>query len=159
MALNMNFSKIENEVYNLALPLAEELGVSVYDIEYVKEGGARFLRIFLDKASTGINIDECEDFSRKFSEILDKADLIAENYFLEVSSPGIERKIRRREHFELNKGEIVDVGLYKAVDGSKTITGELAGLDESDNVLISVGDEEVKIPIKETAMIKVHFEF
>lgn len=159
MALNMNFSKVENEVYTLALPLAEKLGFSVYDVEYVKEGGARFLRIFLDKPGIGINIDECEDFSRKFSEILDKEDPIAENYFLEVSSPGIERKIRRREHFELNKGEIVDVGLYKAVNGSKTITGELAGLDEGDNILISVSGEEVKIPLKETTMIKVHFEF
>ncbi len=159
MASNMNFSKIESAAYTTALPIAEELGFFIYDVEYVKEGGTRFLRIFLDKPETGINLDECEEFSRAFSEVFDKSDPISENYFLEVSSPGIERRIRRREHFELNKGETVDVGLYKAVNGSKTVTGVLEGLDEDENVVISISGDEVKIPLKQTTVINVHFEF
>lgn len=159
MASSMNFSKIESAVYDAAVPIAEELGFLVYDVEYVKEGGARFLRIFLDKPADGINLDECEEFSRAFSEVFDKSDPISENYFLEVSSPGIERRIRRREHFEINKGETVDVGLYKAMNGSKTIVGELEGLDEDDNVVLLVNGEEVKIPLKQTTVINVHFEF
>lgn len=159
MASSMNFSKIESAVYDAAVPIAEELGFLVYDVEYVKEGGARFLRIFLDKPADGINLDECEEFSRAFSEVFDKSDPISENYFLEVSSPGIERRIRRREHFEINKGETVDVGLYKAMNGSKTIVGELVGLDEDDNVVLLVNGEEVKIPLKQTTVINVHFEF
>lgn len=158
MALSMNFSKTESEINTLAKPLAEELGFLIYDIEYVKEGGTRFLRVFLDKNEGGINIDECEEFSRAFSEILDKKDPIKENYFLEVSSPGIERKIRRKEHFDLNRGEMVDIGLYKAHDGSKNIVGELIGLCDDCVCIISDG-EEIKIPIKETTNIKVHFEF
>lgn len=159
LASNMNFSRIESAVYDTAVPVAEELGFFVYDVEYVKEGGARFLRIFLDKPEGGISIDECEQFSRAFSEVFDKSDPISENYYLEVSSPGIERKIRRREHFELNKGETVDVGLYKAIDGLKTVVGELVGLDEDDNVVLLSGGEEVKIPLKQTTVINVHFEF
>lgn len=158
MAVGMNFSKIEKTVYDVAARIAAELGFFVYDVEYVKESGAHFLRIFVDKPD-GISIDECEEFSRAFSDVFDKDDPISDNYFLEVSSPGIERRVRRREHFELNKGEIVDVGLYAARDGSKTLTGELLGLDEDDNVIILSGDEEVRLPIKQTTGIKVHFEF
>lgn len=158
MASGMNFSRTEQTVYDMAVPIADGLGFSVYDVEFVKEGSARFLRVFLDKEG-GIGIDECEEFSRALSDLLDKADPISENYYLEVSSPGIERKIRRREHFELCRGEVVDIGLYRALDGAKTVTGELIGLDESDNVIISVGGSERSIPLSQTTGIHVHFEF
>lgn len=158
MAVGMNFSKIEKTVYDIAAEIAAKLGFFVYDVEYVKESGTHFLRIFVDKIG-GISIDECEEFSRAFSDVFDKDDPISDNYFLEVSSPGIERKVRRREHFELNKGEIVDVGLYMARNGSKTLTGELLGLDEEDNVIILADGGEVRLPIKQTTGIKVHFEF
>ena len=91
--------------------------------------------------------------------IRDRSDPISQNYYLEVSSPGIERKIRRAEHFEASKGEIVDAGLYKAINGSKTLTGELMGLDDEDNVLLKIDGETVKIPIKQTTVIRTHFEF
>lgn len=164
MADAINFSKVESAVYDMAVPVAKDKGLYVYDVEYVKEGGSRFLRIYLDvlpelSEDRKISLDECEEFSRDFSGVIDKADPISENYFLEVSSPGIERKIRRREHFEMNKGEIVDVGLYKSMNGSKTLVGELIGLDDDDNVGLVVSGEEIKIPLKQTTMIHVHFEF
>lgn len=142
----------------MAAPIAEKLQFLLYDIEFVKEGGRRFLRVFLDKDG-GITIDECETFSRLLSEQLDKSDPIPENYYLEVSSPGIERKIRRREHFEMNKGKPVDIGLYEAIGGSKKLTGILRGLDSEDNVIVDIGGERLSVPHKKTTVINVHFDF
>ena len=148
----MTFSKIEKIIFDLAEPIAEENGLYIYDVEFIKEGGHWFLRVYLDKPEENeyISIDECEEFSRKLSDVLDRSDPISQNYYLEVSSPGIERKIRRAEHFEASKGEIVDAGLYKAINGSKTLTGELMGLDDEDNVLLKIDGETVKIPVSYT---------
>ena len=145
----MTFSKIEKIIFDLAEPIAEENGLYIYDVEFIKEGGHWFLRVYLDKPEENeyISIDECEEFSRKLSDVLDRSDPISQNYYLEVSSPGIERKIRRAEHFEASKG------------GSKTLTGELMGLDDEDNVLLKIDGETVKIPIKQTTVIRTHFEF
>lgn len=154
----MEFNKTEKLIYDMSTPIAGGFGFEVYDVEFVKEGGNRFLRIFLDKPG-GISIDECETFSRALSDELDKSDPISQNYYLEVSSPGIERRIRRRAHFELNKGETVDVRLYKAVNGSKTLTGELLGIDEEDNVSLDIDGENIKIPYKQASAINVHFDF
>lgn len=164
MAGGINFSRVESVVFDLAAPIAKEQGLYIYDVEYTNEGGKKFLRIFVDVLSNSsengrITMDECEGFSRAFNAVVDKSDPISENYFLEVSSPGIERKVRRKEHFEINKGETVDVGLYKAVNGSKILIGELVGLDEADNVQLIVDGEDMEIPLKQTTMISVHFEF
>lgn len=151
------YSKTEQAVLDMVKPIAQEFGCFIYDVEYVKEGGNWYLRVFADKDG-GINIDECEAVSRKLSEELDKKDPIKQNYFLEVSSPGIERKLRQSEHFEMYKGETVDIGLYKAVDGSKTLTGELLDF-ENDEVLIKTEDKSVKIKLSETTYVRLHFEF
>ena len=99
----MTFSKIEKIIFDLAEPIAEENGLYIYDVEFIKEGGHWFLRVYLDKPEENeyISIDECEEFSRKLSDVLDRSDPISQNYYLEVSSPGIERKIRRAEHFSI----------------------------------------------------------
>ena len=157
-SVEVTFSKTEKIVYDLSEPIAKEAELTIYDVEFVKEGGNHFLRVFLDK-NGGISLDECEEFSRLLSEALDKADPISQNYYLEVSSPGIERKLKRDFHFEMNKGQIVDVGLYKAVKGSKKLTGELVGLDADRNVVLIIDGETVKIPLKETTVINVHFDF
>ncbi len=154
----MEFNKTEKVIYDMSVPIAERLGFEVYDVELAREGGNRFLRIFLDKPG-GISIDECEAFSRALSEELDKSDPISQSYYLEASSPGIERRIRRRVHFELNKGETVDVRLYKPINGSKTLTGELLGIDDEDNVMLDVNGESIKIPYKQASGINVHFDF
>lgn len=154
----MAYSKIERTVYDLAAPAAAECGCYIYDVEYVKEGGGRVLRIYADKESGGISIDECETISRAVSAALDTSDPIKENYMLEVSSPGIERKLRQPEHFEKYIGETVDVGLFKAVNGSKQLCGELAGYEDK-TVILKTDDEEIKIPQNETTFVKLHFDF
>ena len=150
------YSKTEKIVLDLAKPVAENNGCFIYDVEYVKEGGNWYLRIYADKDG-GITLDECEVISREMSSILDEKDPISQNYFLEVSSPGIERKLRQEEHFEMYKGETVDIGLYKAVNGSKTLCGELVGLD-GDEVIVKT-EEEIRIKLSETTFVRLHFEF
>ena len=154
----MEFSKIEQIIYDMAKPIAEQHDCYIYDVEYVKEGGAYYLRVFVDKPQGGISIDECETVSRAISEVLDKRDPIKENYFFEVASPGIERKLRQEEHFERYMGELVNVGLYKAIDGSKVLHGKLTGFEDK-IVTVETEDESVSLPLKETTYIKLHFEF
>lgn len=150
------YSKTEKTVLDMAKPIANEIGCYIYDVEYAKEGGNRFLRVYADRDG-GISIDECETISRKLSELLDKNDPIPQNYFLEVSSPGIERKLRQDEHFDMYKGRTVDIGLYKAQNGSKTLSGELRGLENGEVVIFE--EEEIRIKLSETAFVKLHFEF
>ena len=154
----MQLSKIEKTVYDMAAGPAAENGLEVYDVEFVKEGGARFLRIFLDK-SGGITIDECEEFSRVIGELLDEKDPIPQNYYLEVSSPGIERRLRHREHFEKAVGETVDIHLYKAINGSKTLTGILTEIDDENNITIEADGEKTTIPQSAASRANVHFDF
>ncbi|MBQ2890418.1 MAG: ribosome maturation factor RimP [Clostridia bacterium] len=151
------YSKTEKTVLDMATPVAKEQGCFVYDVEYVKEGNSWFLRVYVDREG-GITIDECEAISRELSSILDKNDPISNNYFLEVSSPGIERKLRQEEHFRMYKGEMVDIGLYKAYNGSKNLCGELLGLD-GDEVSIDLEGEKISIKLNETTYVKLHFEF
>ena len=121
-------SRIAEEVRRLAEPVAAQLELSVWDVEFVKEAGARYLRIYIDKES-GVGIDDCERFSRAMDAVLDEADPIEESYCFEVSSPGVERVLRRPEHFGACLGRPVEVRLYSAVGGQKTWTGTLAGYD------------------------------
>lgn len=154
----MAYSKTEALAIELATPIAEKNGCYIYDAEYVKEGGLYFLRVYADRDG-GIDLDMCEVISRELSTVLDEADPIKENYYLEVSSPGIERKLKTPEHFKRYIGEVVDIGLYKAVDGTKQITGRLA--DFCDNV-ISVempGGKTYEFTKKETTYVKLHFDF
>ena len=124
----MAYSKTETIALSLAEPIAKERGCYIYDVEFVKEGGAYFLRIFADRDG-GIDLDECEAISRALSTKLDEADPIKQNYYLEVSSPGIERKLKTKEHFDRYIGEVIDIGLYKQVNGSRQLSGVLVGFD------------------------------
>ncbi len=151
------YSKTEQTVFDMAKPVAENFGCFIYDVEYVKEGGNFYLRIFADKEG-GINIDECEAISREVSGLLDKSDPIKQNYFLEVSSPGIERKLRQDKHFEMYKGEVIDIGLYKGINGSKTLSGVLLNF-ENNEISLEIQNETVKINLSETTYVRLHFEF
>lgn len=141
----------------MAEPIAKENGCYLYDVEYLKEGGFWFLRVYVDKED-GISLDECEIVSRALSDVLDKEDPIDRNYYLEVSSPGVERKLKTPEHFQRYLGEMVDVGLYKAINGAKQLTGTLKGYD-GDTVTVEVTGECVEIPLKETTTVHLHFDF
>lgn len=153
----MSYSKIEQLCFDLAEPIAKENGCYIYDVEYAKEGSIRFLRIFADRDG-GISIDECEKISRALSTVLDKKDPIKENYFLEVSSPGIERKLKTPEHFKKYIGENIDLSFYKAFDGSKQLCAKLTGFE--DNILkIEFEEKSAEISFSDISSAKLHFDF
>ena len=154
----MAYSKTEKTVIALAEPVAKQEGALLYDVEFVKEGGIWFLRVYVDKEDGGISLDECEAISRSLSDVLDKEDPISQNYYLEVSSPGIERKLKTDAHFQTYLGSCVDVGLYKAIDGAKQLTGTLTDYD-GERIRLMVEQKVYEIPLKETTVVHLHFDF
>lgn len=153
----MAYSKTEAAVIRIAEPIAEENGFYLYDAEYVKEGGIWFLRVYVDKEG-GISMDECEAYSRALSDALDAADPISGNYYLEVSSPGIERRLKTEAHFMRYIGETIDIGLYKPIAGSKNLTGILKKY-ENDEITVEADGEEYTIPYSAATKINLHFDF
>jgi len=125
-------SKIIETVTRLAAPIAEKHGCELWDVEYVKEAGAWFLRVYIDRRD-GISIDHCEAVSRELDPILDEhEDLIPGSYTFEVSSAGAERRLRRPSDFERFIGHLVEVKLYKSKNGQKTYVGTLAASKDGD---------------------------
>ena len=149
---------IAERVAALAEPLAEEFGYFLWDVEYVKEGGRRILRITID-SEEGIYIEDCEKMHRALDPILDEADPIEEAYYLEVSSPGIERELRTEEHLLYCEGADVEVRLYAPMNGSKSFRGELLPIGENGQIAISVGGEKIEFERSAVAKIKTVFEF
>ncbi len=154
----MAYSKIEQKVWELAEPIAKAEGCYLYDVEYIKEGGIWFLRVYADKEDGGISLDECEGISRALSTVLDREDPIDRNYYLEVSSPGVERKLKTAAHFDRYQGAVIDVGLYRAMDGSKQWTGTLEGFD-GETIKVRIGEKILEIPQRETTVVHLHFDF
>ena len=147
-------AKIEERVEELIKDKIENIGYSLYDVEYAKEGPNYYLRIFID-SEKGIDLDDCEKVSNEINEKLDEADYIKEQYFLEVSSPGIERILRKDSHLEQNIGEQVEVKLFKKDEnGNKNYIGELKKFDEQ-----TVTIDEVKIERKNIAQIRTVYEW
>ena len=123
--------KIEESVRPVAEKAALELGYELYDVEYKKEGSEWYLRIFIDKPE-GMGVDDCEKYSRFISPVLDEEDPVPDNYILEISSPGMFRKLHRPEHFARYMGEEVEVKLYKAKEGRKKFGGTLKAYENGD---------------------------
>ena len=149
---------IAERVAALAEPIAEEFGYFLWDVEYVKEGGRRILRITID-SEEGIYIEDCEKMHRALDPILDEADPIEEAYYLEVSSPGIERELRTDMHIDACEGWDVEVKLYAPIDGSKVFRGKLLPLAENGDVRIATAGGERVFPRASVAKIQTYFEF
>ena len=148
-------SKIEEKVEQLVKGPIETLGYSLYDVEYVKEGPNYYLRIYID-SQKGIDLNDCEKVSNQINEILDKEDYIKEQYFLEVSSPGIERILRKDEHLEQNIGKEVEVKLFKKdVNGNKNYKGIL---EKFNTETITIKDN-IEIERKNIAQIKTIYNW
>lgn len=130
----MSAQEIENTVFQLAQPIAEGVGVTLVDVEFVKEGGRRVLRVTLDKPG-GVSLDDCELVSRQLEQRLDELDPIKESYSLEVSSPGLNRKLKREREFAAFKGRKVEVKTYREFNGSKRFVGQL-GTCTPDTIVI-----------------------
>lgn len=147
-------AKIEEKVEELIKDKIENIGYSLYDVEYAKEGPNYYLRIFID-SENGIDLNDCEKVSNEINEKLDEADYIKEQYFLEVSSPGIERILRKDRHLEQNIGKQVEVKLFKKDEnGSKSYIGELKEFDEE-----TITIDEIKIDRKNVAQIKTVYNW
>ena len=147
---------IEQQVEEIVLELLKEQSeLEMVDVEYVKERDW-YLRVFIDKEG-GIEIDDCQALSEKLEERLDAEDFITDSYILEVSSPGIDRVLRKQRDFQREQGKKVDVTLYAPLEGSKEkdLTGVLTGFDEESITL----DEELKLPLEKTAQIRLHIDF
>ncbi|MDR0879314.1 MAG: ribosome maturation factor RimP [Clostridioides sp.] len=128
------------------------------DVEYVKEAGEYYLRIYIDKEG-GISLSECEIISRELSPILDENDPIEENYFLEISSPGLDRPLKKEKDFVRYAGRDVELKLYKAVDGKKQYEGKLIELTPDNIIRVEVGDEPKEFDRKDVAIIRLAIEF
>ena len=150
--------KITEIVRELAQPVAEENGCELWDVEYVREAGQWYLRLYLDKEG-GVNILDCEAVSRKVSDLLDEADPIESSYVFEVSSAGAERPLKRPGDFERFMGSAVLVKTYKPRDGRKEFAGTLAGYEDG-AVLLDMGTgEPLRFEKSEIALVRLRVEF
>ena len=150
-------SKITDLTAELARPVVEACGCTLWDVEYIKEAGSWYLRLYIDKEG-GISIDDCEAVTRGVDPLLDEADPIQDPYTFEVSSAGADRPLKKPEHFEAFMGAEVDVKFYKAVNGQKNCTGILAGYEDG-NVTLEMGGETVTFDKKEIAFVRLHVSF
>ena len=150
-------SKITDAVFALAQPVAESLDLEIWDVEFVKEAGTRFLRIYIDKAD-GVSIQDCEAFSRALDPILDEADPIPESYTFEVSSAGAERVLKRPGDFERFLGSDVCVKLYQPIEGSKQFVGRLQSYEDG-NVMILQNDKLRTFEKSTVAQVRLHITF
>lgn len=148
---------VADTVRELAEPIADSLGVWVWDVEFVKEGARRVLRITID-SENGVGIDDCESLHRAIDPVLDEADLIEEQYYLEVSSPGVERELKTDIHIEACEGWDVEVRLYAPKNGSKVFRGTLMPLGENGEVRISSADGVLEFERSSVAKINTYFE-
>ena len=122
-------SRLTDQITALALPVVEEEGCTLWDVEYVKEAGTRYLRVFIDREG-GVSIDDCERISRRLDPVLDEADPIAESYVFEVGSAGADRELKRPRDFEQFLGSEVEVHLYRPLEGSKRYVGVLRSFED-----------------------------
>lgn len=146
-------AKVTDLVSELAAPIVEQAGCQLWDVEYVREAGEWFLRVYIDKEG-GVSIEDCETVSRPLSDRLDEADPIEGSYTFEVSSAGAERPLKKPEHFAQMMGKQVEIRLYRARDGKKALVGELAGYDAGD-VTIRANGEELTLPKADVAQVKL----
>ena len=152
-----NAKSISETVRELAEPIADELGCWVWDVEYVKEGTRKILRITID-SEEGIDINVCEQLHRTIDPLLDEADPIDEPYYLEVCSPGVERELRTQVHIDACEGWDVEVKLYAPRDGSKLFRGVLMPLAENGDIVIAQGDTTLTFERQTVAKISTYFE-
>jgi Uncharacterized protein conserved in bacteria len=154
----MTKRRIEDTVTDLVMPIIEEHEFELVDVEFVKEGANWYLRVYIDK-NGGITIDDCQVVSEKLSDKLDEADPIKQSYILEVSSPGLERPLKKDRDFERFKGEEVEVKLFQPVNGKKVFEGELIGLIENQVVIKPIKGDELRFDKNDTAMVRRVLKF
>ena len=161
-------ANIEEKIENLVKPKIEELGYSLYDVQYVKEGQNYILRIFIEKPNGSIDLNDCEKVNNGINDLLDNANYIKEQYFLEVSSTGVEKTLRKEKHLEENIGKEIQMNLFKPIeiDGKrqKEIVGILKSYN-SENITIEINNKEkkevqqIQVLKKDISQIKTVFDW
>lgn len=144
--------RIEAEVEKIVEELLENTDLELVAVDYVKERDW-YLRVFIDKEG-GVDLDDCQDLSRKLEELLDAQDIIKTSYILEVSSPGLDRELKKPRDFQREMGKDIDVSLFAPLDGKKVVTGPLSAYDGE---TINVGD--MAIPMDKVAKVNLHIDF
>lgn len=146
----------EQRTEGLLLPILADFNFELVDVEFVKEAGNWYLRAYIDKPG-GITIDDCEKVSRILSDVLDREDFIEEAYYLEVSSPGLTRPLKKAKDYDRNIGRPVDIKLFRAVEGCKEFTAILASYTD-DTVCVTLEDgKELTIAKKNISLIRQSF--
>lgn len=155
-------ANIEERVETLVKDSIENLGYSLYDVQYVKEGQDYYLRIFIEKPNGSIDLNDCEKVNNEINDLLDEADYIKEQYFLEVSSTGLEKVLRKDKHLQDNIGEEVQVNLFKPVEimgkKQKEIVGVLKDFDK-ETLILSIDKDQINIERKNISQIKTVFDW
>lgn len=149
---------ISEIVKEIALPLVSEAGCELVDVEFVKEGSNWFLRVYIDKPE-GVSLDDCENVSRPLNKIIDELDPISHEFFLEVSSPGIERPLKKPEDFVKAIGSNVEIKLFKAVDNTKQFEGELVSYEDGHLTIKTEDDKNYEFKSEDIAKAKKVFKF
>ncbi len=148
----------EKKTEQLILPIIEENGFELVDVEYVKEGSNWYLRAYIDKPG-GITVDDCEIVNRALGAQLDEEDYVEDSYILEVSSPGLGRPLKKDKDFDRSIGEAVDIKLYRALEGQKDFTGVLKAYDK-ETITINMEDHsDLVFQRSEIALIRLSFDF
>ncbi len=147
----------EKQTEELLSPIAAANGVSVYDVEYVKEGSDYYLRAYIDKPG-GVSIQDCENVSRALSDELDRVDPIPDSYILEVSSPGLGRILKKDKHLMSAIGMEVELKLFKPADGRKEFSGILERFD-AESIVVREGETQRSFPRSEIAVIRLALDF
>lgn len=150
-------AKVTELTAQLAGPIVSQCGCTLWDVEYVKEAGEWYLRVYIDKEG-GVSIDDCEAVSRPLSDALDEADPIEGSYTLEVSSAGADRVLKKPEHFARYLDGQVDVRLYRAREGRKELTGILKAYADGD-VTLELPEGAVTLEKKDVAQVRLHVSF
>lgn len=147
--------KVTEIVAELARPIVEEHGCTLWDVEYVREAGTWYLRVYIDKDG-GVSIDDCERISRELDPILDEADPIPDSYVFEVGSAGAERELKRPGDFAQFMGSEVEVKLYQPLDGAKSFVGILKAYSDDGTVTVASGKKELSFTKAQTAQVRLH---
>lgn len=150
-------SKITEAVANLAKGVVEAEGCSLWDVEYVREAGSYYLRVYIDKPG-GVSINDCEAISRTLDKLLDEADPIPDSYIFEVASAGAERELKRPSDFEAFLGSEVEVRTYKPINGQKAFVGTLEKYEDG-AITLSSGKKQIRLEKQDIALVKLHVSF
>ena len=151
-------SKLTQITADLALPFVEQAGCTLWDVEYVKEAGSYFLRVYIDKEG-GVSIQDCEAVSRPLSDALDEADPIQDSYVLEVSSAGADRVLKKPEHLDRFIGEEVEIKFYKARDGRKSCVAILRGYTQDGRLTLEENGAQFTLEKQDVAQVRLYPRF